>query len=725
MKVKLIIISIILLLVIVFACGCIPFMEKLGLVSPTDEEQLSPEKGSPPDGLVKVLIGFKEKPGAAQQAMVRGVGGKIKYTYHIVDAIAASIPEKAIVALQNNPNVTHVELDGEVFAIGETLPWGVDRIDAEEVWTGNNMGQDVKVAIIDSGIDNDHLDLIVKSGENFVSIPSWKTPDPDKWDDDYGHGTHVAGIVAALNNDIGVVGVAPKADLCALKVLDKTGRGNYSDVISALQWCVGNSIQITNNSYGSSGDPGVIVKKAFDDSATAGVLHVAAAGNENGGSVIYPAAYDSVIAVSATDSADKLASFSSVGYKVELAAPGVYIYSTYKDGGYATYSGTSMASPHVAGVAALVINAGISDAEDVRVKLKDTAEDIGLLATEQGNGLVDAAEAVGVGTDTTPPGKVTGLTVTPVSCTQLDLAWEANTVDEDLKHYNVYRSIDFGSSYDLIASPDTNLYLDVGLTASTIYYYVVTAVDNSGNEGVTPDDEASGTTSADDLDPVTSNVVADPNPTNGATPVTLTADVSDTTTGNSNIAAAEYFVDDVGTDGTGTSMIASDGDFDSSIEGVTASIDISGWTVGKNYTLYVHGRDAANNWGTTESVVLNVTEESSNIMYVESIVFSSKVAGPNKFLYTTVKVVDGNVQPLGGVRVEMTLYHQELGDTWFAGDTDVDGMVKFTQKKAPSGHYTATVTALILTDYTWDTIQGVLEASRKLEDDGTVVLPDS
>ena len=109
MKVKLIITLIILLLVMVFAIGCTPIMEKLGLVNPTDEEQLSPEKDGPPDGLVKVLIGFKEKPGAAQQAMVKGLGGKIKYTYNLIPAMAASIPEKAIEALKKNPNITDVE----------------------------------------------------------------------------------------------------------------------------------------------------------------------------------------------------------------------------------------------------------------------------------------------------------------------------------------------------------------------------------------------------------------------------------------------------------------------------------------------------------------------------------------------------------------------------------------------------------------------------------------
>ena len=297
-----------------------------------------------------------------------------------------------------------------------------------------------------------------------------------------------------------------------------------------------------------------------------------------------------------------------------------------------------MASPHVAGTAALVIVSGITDAnddgfinDDVRLRLQETADDLGAAGRDPqyGFGLVDAAEA-------------------------------------------------------------------------------------------------SGTTTADDLGPVTSNVVADPNPTNGATSVTLTADVDDSTTGNSNVAAAEYFVGTVGADGSGTPMSASDGAFDSPTEGVTASIDVSGWAVGQ-YTLYVHGKDAAGNWGATESVVLDVTEAPSTIMYVESIVFSSKVAGPNKFLYTTVKVLDGDGNPLGGVRVEMTLdWDKEndgtIDDSWnFAGDTGTDGTVKFTLLKAPSGYYTATVTNLILTDYTWDTTKGVTSASCQLQDDGTVI----
>ena len=404
MKVKLIIISIILLLVMVFACGCIPFMENLGILTPPEEEQLSPEKGGPPEGLVKVLIGFKQKPGPAEQAVVKGVGGQIKYTYHIVDAIAASIPQKAIDALQKNPNVRYVEPDGMVYALDAELDdsWGVKRIGAGLVHDSLNKGAGVKVAIIDSGIDYNHPDL----NSNYWGGYDFVNDDSDPMDDN-GHGTHVAGTVAALDDGIGVVGVAPEANLYALKVLSSGGSGSYSDVIAALQWCVDNGIQVTNNSYGSSGDPGKTVKAAFDNSYNNGngVLHVAAAGNSGnrygvGDNIIYPARYDSVIAVAATDRSDKRASWSSTGPDLELSAPGVSIYSTYLTNSYNTFSGTSMASPHVAGTAALVIAAGISD---VRAQLKSTADDLGAAGwdSKYGYGLVNAAKAAGV--ESPPP----------------------------------------------------------------------------------------------------------------------------------------------------------------------------------------------------------------------------------------------------------------------------------------------------------------------------------
>ena len=162
------------------------------------------------DGKARVLIGFTQRPGPAEQALVRGVGGKVRYAYHIVNAIAATIPEAAIDALRRNPNVTHVDPDCRVFATDSELDnsWGVKHIGAGAVHDGGNKGAGIAVAIIDSGIDYDHPDL----NDNYAGGYDFVNTDTDPMDD-YGHGTHVAGTVAAEDDDAGVVGVAPEADL--------------------------------------------------------------------------------------------------------------------------------------------------------------------------------------------------------------------------------------------------------------------------------------------------------------------------------------------------------------------------------------------------------------------------------------------------------------------------------------------------------------------------------
>jgi len=423
MKVKLIIISVILLLVAVFVCGCSQFMENIGLINPTNEEQLSPEKSGPPDGLVKVLIGFKEKPGPAEQALVHSVSGTIKYTYHIIPVIAATVPEGAIAALQANRSVVYVEPDALVHTLDELAnSWGVDRIDAEVVHA-TNKGTEVKVAIIDTGIDYEHIDL----DDNYVSGVDIGDGDVDPMDDSdiAGHGTHVAGIVAAEDNDpdAGVIGVAPEAHLYAVKVFDSEGIAYDSDVIAGIEWCMGYWLdldgddEVDTGDYGSEqgvtvdvinmsiGRPGSSksLEDACDAAYAAEIVLVAAAGN---GFRIIPAAFDSVIAVAASDSNDKIPGWSSKGSYIELTAPGVAVISTLPGDTYGEGSGTSMASPHVAGTAALVwaVNPAWSNSA-VRTQLRDTAERLMRNANAeypdswQGYGLVDAEKAV-LGTET-------------------------------------------------------------------------------------------------------------------------------------------------------------------------------------------------------------------------------------------------------------------------------------------------------------------------------------
>ena len=356
--------------------------------------------------MVPVLIGFNRQPGPAQEALVRAAGGRIKFTYRLVPGIAAALPQAAIDALRRNPNVTTIEADGFFHKIDAESDntWGVKRIGAGTVHAAGNKALNVPVAIIDTGIDYKHPDLggclgascKVAGGFDFVNN------DPDPLDDE-GHGTHVAGTVAGLDNDVGVVGVAPEAKLYALKVLSSSGSGSFSDIIKALEWVVNNdTIKITNNSYGSSTDPGTLVKAAFDNAYAAGVLHIAAAGNSGScagknDSVGYPAKYSSVVAVAATNSSDTRPCWSSTGSTVEISAPGVSINSTKFGGGYVVYSGTSMASPHVAGVAALVLGTGASLTNvQIRDILNSTAQDLGATGRDSlyGFGLVNAVAAV-------------------------------------------------------------------------------------------------------------------------------------------------------------------------------------------------------------------------------------------------------------------------------------------------------------------------------------------
>ena len=271
----------------------------------------------------------------------------------------------------------------------QQLPWGVDRVDAD-LALGNGAG--VKVCVVDTGIDKDHLDLQanIVGGKNFVA--NGRLVDPTKWNDDNGHGTHVAGTIAAVDNTIGVVGVAPQASLLAAKVLNRQGSGYISDVVAGVDYCVQQGADVISMSLGTSSDV-QSVHDAMDAAYNAGALLVAAAGNDYGGPVSFPAAYDSVIAVSATDSNNQLAAFSNVGPKVELTAPGVNIFSTWNDGLYKTISGTSMATPHVSGVAALAIEANPGlDAVGIRTLLQTTANDLGEAGRDNsfGFGLVDA-----------------------------------------------------------------------------------------------------------------------------------------------------------------------------------------------------------------------------------------------------------------------------------------------------------------------------------------------
>lgn len=283
----------------------------------------------------------------------------------------------------------------------QDVPWGVERVRAEDPPDKAAADRSAKIAVLDSGVDPDHESLEVADGHALAECTFGDCE--AEWADESGHGTHCAGTAAASDNDVGVVGTNPEADLYAIKVMASDGSGSDSDIAAGIEWCADNDVDVINMSLGGP-EPGPVLKDALEYAYERGVLIVAAAGNAgpNNPAIDYPAKYDQCIAVAATDSRDEVPQWSSRGETVELAAPGEDIRSTVPGDEYDSMSGTSMSAPHAAGVAARLMSHGIPNAEDtenaddpggVRGILRETATDLGFDDDEQGYGLVDAAAA--------------------------------------------------------------------------------------------------------------------------------------------------------------------------------------------------------------------------------------------------------------------------------------------------------------------------------------------
>lgn len=337
-------------------------------------------------------------------------GERLESYRHVLTGFAVRMSKEAVAEVAADPRVAFVSEDREVSVArhntvtvqAQSLPAGIDRVDAENK---SNTGIGVHVAIIDTGILATHPDLAgqVVGGKSCVRASGGFT-------DQNGHGTHVAGTIAALNNTQGVVGVAPGAKLWSVRVLDKNGRGSWSSVICGLDFVTskapqnGGPIRVANLSLGGSGasdnncgnSNNDALHKAVCRARDAGVVLVVAAGNSgvNAASAV-PAAYDdAVITVSALADSDGMpgglgaptssgaddtfASFSNWGTPVDIGAPGVAVNSTWLSNGYRVLSGTSMAAPHVSGAAALYLAANPSASwTQVRNALLSQAEALG------------------------------------------------------------------------------------------------------------------------------------------------------------------------------------------------------------------------------------------------------------------------------------------------------------------------------------------------------------
>jgi hypothetical protein len=369
----------------------------------------------------QLIVGFKDGVSLTQQRRVLGPhSGKIKRRFGRIDGVLASVPparvQDAAEALERDPRVEYTEPNFVLRASNHGDPgdpdfhqlWGLHNfgqpvsgvagipdadIDALEAWHVTQGSSNVVVGVIDSGVDYTHADLAgqiwTNPGESCAGCSTNGVDDDGNgyvddwrgWDfagndndpmDDNGHGTHVAGTIGARQNAAGVVGVAWRVRLMPLKFIGANGEGTAADAVRAILYAAANGAHITNNSYGGDGFSEAMLD-AIRTSDAAGSLFVAAAGNDfsdNDETPVYPAGYDvpNVLSVAASDQFDRRAWFSNYGgSSVDLAAPGMSIYSTWPGGGYRHSDGTSMAAPHVAGAAALA-KARFPDATGVGLK---------------------------------------------------------------------------------------------------------------------------------------------------------------------------------------------------------------------------------------------------------------------------------------------------------------------------------------------------------------------
>jgi len=318
--------------------------------------------GHAPDQiLVKFQPGTPEK---AKSDAHKRLGGQVVDVIPGIDVQVVRIPEnkvdEKVKAYKGEASVEFAEPDYVAEAILTPndpyfgKQWGMSKIQAPGAWDITQGSAEVKIAICDTGIDQNHEDLAkIVANKNFTSSRTV--------DDNYGHGTHVAGIAAAsTNNGKGVAGVGFNSGLMNVKVLGDTGSGYYSWVANGIIWAADNGAKVINLSLGGSSSSDTL-KNAVEYAWSKGSVLVAAAGNSNTDAPLYPAYYDKCIAVAATDQNDAKASFSNFGAWVDIAAPGVDIFSTMPNHrnkigirNYGSLSGTSMSTPHVAGVAALV-----------------------------------------------------------------------------------------------------------------------------------------------------------------------------------------------------------------------------------------------------------------------------------------------------------------------------------------------------------------------------------
>lgn len=339
----------------------------------------------------RVIITFD---GEVDEAVLEEYGVEVHHIFNELSAASITITIDEKDELLEETSVSRIDPDPVVKTSSQITDWGYVKVNAPLSKKWGWTGKGIKVGVIDTGIRTNHPDLKVAGGVSFVAGVS-------SYNDDMGHGTHVAGIISAKDNSIGVVGVAPEANIYAIKALDSKGEGNQSDVVAAIDWAINQKMDIINLSI-TSPQGSYLLSQTLQKAYNQDIIIIAASGNSltpltGSQDVLFPARYPTVIGVGSINRSNQKSSFSYYGESLELVAPGEKILSTfagYVDGVYKDYSysdGTSMASPFVAGIAALYKQAypEFTNAQ-IRTLMQQSAIDLGVKGKDSsyGYGLV-------------------------------------------------------------------------------------------------------------------------------------------------------------------------------------------------------------------------------------------------------------------------------------------------------------------------------------------------
>lgn len=442
-----------------------------------------------PAGIVAAETDVKGPATQKPLRVVSVIAGAARPIIHTETVLGVDQAQAAIGDAQQDPRLVSVGIDQRVRLtdIDATLStndtyassmWGINRLNAQTAWDlpGVNRGNGVKVAVVDTGVSvHDDLQGTILAGYDATAAAG------NGRNDGHGHGTHVAGTIAATaNNGRGVAGVAPNASIIPVKVLSDSGSGYTSDVAEGIVWAADHGADIISMSLG--GGSAAAMQTAVEYAQSKGDLVIAAAGNsrQSGSPTSYPAAYAGVLGVAATTSDDSIAYYSNQGSYVDIAAPGSSIMSTIPTNSYASWSGTSMATPHVSGVAALVLakERTTGATTPVDMLLTGTADDLGTAGWDSdfGYGLVDPVGAIGqLSNPVNPPAAPTGVTVTAVTATTATVSWSA---DDGAIQFTANTSPVGGSC--TVAGTQRSCTL-TGMTASTDYQVQVVARNLGGD----------------------------------------------------------------------------------------------------------------------------------------------------------------------------------------------------------------------------------------------------